>query len=65
MARYKIIDRSPRFLPLVLEAQLMSGRFEYVLNQRVSPSCHKFKPCEPPLFPDFFACDIARHGQQR
>ena len=25
MARYKIIDRSPRFLPVVLDAQLMSG----------------------------------------
>ena len=29
MARYKIVDRSPRFLPVVLEAQLMSGSFEY------------------------------------
>ena len=29
MARYKIIDRSPRFLPVALEAQLMSGSFEY------------------------------------
>ena len=32
MARYKIIDRSPRFLPVVLEAQLMSGSFEYALD---------------------------------
>ena len=32
MARYKIIDRSPRFLPVVLEAQLMSGSFEYTLD---------------------------------
>ena len=30
MARYKIIDRNPRFLPVVLDAQLMSGSFEYV-----------------------------------
>ena len=32
MARYKIIDRSPRFLPVVLAAQLMSGSFEYALD---------------------------------
>ena len=32
MARYKIIDRSSRFLPVVLEAQLMSGSFEYALD---------------------------------
>ena len=32
MARYKIIDRSPRFLPEVLDAQLMNGSFEYALD---------------------------------
>src|SRR5450830_269758 len=32
MARYKAIDRSPMFLPIVLEAQLMSGSFEYALD---------------------------------
>ena len=32
MPRYKIIDRSPRFLPVVLDAQLMSGSFEYALD---------------------------------
>ena len=32
MARYKIIDRSPRFLPVVLDAQLMSGSFENALD---------------------------------
>ena len=32
MARYKIVDRSPRFLPVVLEAQLMNGSFEYALD---------------------------------
>ncbi len=32
MARYKIIDRSPRFLPVALDAQLMSGSFEYALD---------------------------------
>ncbi len=32
MARYKIVDRSPRFLPIVLDAQLMVGSFEYALD---------------------------------
>ncbi|MGH8700984.1 MAG: transposase, partial [Burkholderiales bacterium] len=32
MARYKIVDRSPRFLPVVLDAQLMAGSFEYALD---------------------------------
>ncbi len=32
MARYKVVDRSPRFLPIVLEAQLMAGSFEYALD---------------------------------
>jgi hypothetical protein len=32
MARYKVIDRSPRFLPVVLDAQLMAGSFEYALD---------------------------------
>jgi len=32
MARYKVVDRSPRFLPIVLDAQLMTGRFEYALD---------------------------------
>ena len=32
MARYKIVDRSPRFLPIVLEAQLVTGSFEYALD---------------------------------
>lgn len=31
MARYKVVDRSPRFLPIVLEAQLMAGSFEYAV----------------------------------
>jgi hypothetical protein len=26
MARYKIIERSPKFIPVVLDAQRMSGR---------------------------------------
>jgi len=32
MARYKVVDRSPRFLPVVLDAQLMPGSFEYALD---------------------------------
>ena len=32
MARYKIVDRSPRFLPVILDAQLMLGSFEYALD---------------------------------
>ena len=32
MARYKIVDRSPRFLPVVLETQLMPGSFEHALD---------------------------------
>jgi len=32
MARYKVVDRSPRFLPVVLEAQLLPGSFEFALD---------------------------------
>lgn len=32
MARYKMVDRSPRFLPIVLEAQLIPGSFEHALD---------------------------------
>ncbi|WP_295762374.1 transposase [Undibacterium sp.] len=32
MARYKIIDRNPKFIPVVLDAQLMVGSFEYALD---------------------------------
>lgn len=32
MARYKMVDRSPRFLPVVLQAQLMPGSFEHALD---------------------------------
>ena len=32
MARYKLVDRSPRFLPIVLEAQLIPGSFEHALE---------------------------------
>lgn len=32
MARYKLVDRSPRLLPIVLEAQLLPGSFEHALD---------------------------------
>jgi transposase len=32
MARYKIVDRSPRFLPIVLDEQLIPGSFEHALD---------------------------------
>ena len=32
MARYKIIDRNPKFIPVILDAQLMPGSFEYALD---------------------------------
>jgi transposase len=32
MARYKLVDRSPRFLPIVLESQLLPGSFEHALD---------------------------------
>jgi len=35
MARYKVVDRSPRLLPIVLDVQLMAGSFEYALDYLV------------------------------
>ena len=32
MARFKLVDRSPRFLPIVLESQLIPGTFEHALD---------------------------------
>ncbi|HTS55457.1 MAG TPA: IS1182 family transposase [Burkholderiales bacterium] len=32
MARYKSVDRSPRFLPIVLESQIVAGSFEHALD---------------------------------
>ena len=32
MARYKTIDTSPKFLPVVLTEQLLPGTFEHALN---------------------------------
>ena len=32
MARYKLVDRSPRFLPIVFDAQLIAGSFEHALD---------------------------------
>ena len=35
MARYKEIDRSPRFLPVVLSEQILPGTFEFTLDHLV------------------------------
>jgi hypothetical protein len=35
MARFKPVDRTPRFLPIVLEAQLMPGSFEHALDHLI------------------------------
>lgn len=35
MARYKAIDRSPRFLPVVLSEQIQPGTFEFTLDRLV------------------------------
>ena len=32
MARFKVVNMSPRFLPVVLEQQLVPGTFEYALH---------------------------------
>jgi len=32
MARYKVVDRGPRSLPVVLDAQLLPGSFEFALD---------------------------------
>jgi transposase len=35
MARYKLVDRSPKFIPVVLDAQIQPGSFEYALDYLV------------------------------
>jgi transposase len=35
VARYKLVDRSPRFLPIVLESQLVPGSFEHALDMLI------------------------------
>ena len=35
MARYKLVDRSPKFIPIVLDAQIQPGSFEYALDYLV------------------------------
>jgi len=32
LARYKLVDRSPKFIPVVLDAQIQPGSFEYALD---------------------------------
>ena len=35
MARYRVVDRSPKFVPVVLDAQIQPGSFEYALDYLV------------------------------
>jgi transposase len=35
MARYKVVDRNPKFIPVVLDAQIQPGSFEYALDYLV------------------------------
>ena len=35
MARHKLIDLNPKFIPVVLDAQLLTGSFEYVLRYQI------------------------------
>ena len=42
MARYKVVDRSARFLPINLEAQLMVGSFEHALDVLVERDAVRF-----------------------
>lgn len=39
MARFKAVNMSPRFLPVVLEQQLQPGTFEYALHELVDAEC--------------------------
>ena len=32
MARYRLVDRSPKFIPIVLDAQIQPGSFKYALD---------------------------------
>ena len=32
MARYRLVDRSPKFIPIVLNTQIQPGNFEYALD---------------------------------
>ena len=35
MARYRLVDRSPKFIPVVFDVQIQPGSFEYALNYLV------------------------------
>ena len=41
MARYKFVDMSPRFLPVVLEDQLVPGSFAHAVRARTLIACHR------------------------
>lgn len=47
MARYKIVDRSPKFLPVVLDAQRMAGSFEYALGYLIPSRRSASRPGNP------------------
>ena len=42
MARYKLIDRTPRFLAVVLEDQIQAGTFEFALDHLVDEQALAF-----------------------
>jgi hypothetical protein len=35
MVRYKLVDRSPKFIPVAFDAQIQPGSFEYALDYLV------------------------------
>ncbi len=35
MARYKLVDRNPKFIPVVLSEQLQPGSFEFTLDHLI------------------------------
>lgn len=72
MAHYKIIDRSPRFLPVVLDAQLMSGnlrsnkrldRFTLRGQEKVDTQWHLF--CLVHNIEKLRIMDMGRSKQER
>jgi hypothetical protein len=51
VARYKLVDRSPRFLPIVLDSQVVPGSFEHALDGDLEPAqrsaCHLASSAAP------------------
>ncbi len=52
MARYKVVDRNPRLLPVVLAEQIQPGSFEFALDHLVDHELdfsgldERFRNCE-------------------